>query len=107
MDNTVKETWIDKLVDELVDAKNEVVKAKLTADETETLVVMLFNNALLSYNGNGLRLENDAAIFEYLKAIRPDTYNYCLNKLQTEREEERKRLEVLKAANDKNKAKEA
>lgn len=106
MDNTVKETWIDKLVDELVDAKNEVVKAKLTADETETLVVMLFNNALLSYNGNGLRLENDAAIFEYLKAIRPNTYNCYLNKLKTEREAELKKLAEAKA-NDQGEKKEA
>lgn len=98
MDNTVKETWIDKLVDELVDAKNEVAKAKLTTQETETLVVMIFNNALLNYGGEGLRLENDTAIFEYLKAIRPETYKFILDKLKVEREAELKKLAESKAS---------
>ena len=105
MDNTVKESWIDKLVDELVDTKNEVVKAKLDTQETEVLVVMILNNAVLNYSGN-LRLENDSAIFEYLKAIRPETCKSVIDRLKAEQEAERKRLETLEAAKA-DKAKEA
>ena len=98
---TENETWIDKLIDELVDTKNEVASQVVGADQLDTLAKLILNNARLDYSGETLRLENETAIFEYLKAIRPETYKYILNKLKTEREAE---LEKSKAAKAKKEA---
>ena len=96
MDNTVNETWIDKLVDELVDAKNEVASKAVDVEQLYTLVKLIFNNARLNYSGESLRIENEDAIFEYLKVIEPDTYYSKLKALKAERDAEPK-IEASKA----------
>ena len=88
MDNTVNETWIDKLVDELVDTKDVIANNAVEINQFYTLIRIIFNNARLAYHGEGLRLENSDSIFEYLKVIDPDTYYSKLKSLKAEREAE-------------------
>ena len=86
MDNTVNETWIDKLVDELVDAKDEISRDAVEINQFYNLLKLIFNNARLDYSGESLRIENEGAIFEYLKVIDPDTYYSKLKALKDEAE---------------------
>ena len=99
MDNTVNETWIDKLIDELVDTKNEVSRLSIKEDKFESLLSLIFNNARLDYSGESLRLENDDAVFEYLRAIYPRYYKEKLDELI----EESKKLAEAKAKEAKGK----
>ena len=89
---TEKETWIDKLVDELVDTKNEVASQVVDVNRLYTITKLIFNNARLDYGGEGLRIENESAIFEYLRVIDPDGYYKRLNLLKDEREAELKKI---------------
>ena len=89
---TENETWINKLVDELVDTKNDYANARVENDQFYTLIKLIFNNARLAYNGEGLRLENEESIFAYLKVIDPDSYYSKLKSLKAEREAEQERL---------------
>lgn len=82
---TENETWIDKLVDELVDTKNEVARQVVDVNQLYTIIKIIFNNARLDYEEKGLRLENDTAIFEYLKAIDPDSYIKTFESLKAEK----------------------
>lgn len=88
MDNTVNETWINKLVDELVDAKDERSSNAVEINQFYNLLKLIFNNARLGYGGEELRLENETAIFEYLRVIDPTGYEARLNDLKAEREAE-------------------
>ena len=88
MDNTVNETWINKLIDELVDAKNERSSDAVEINQFYNLLKLIFNNARLGYGGEELRLENETAIFEYLRVIDPTGYEARLNDLKAEREVE-------------------
>ena len=92
MDNTVNEAWIDKLVDELVETKNEVANQVVEVNQLYTLIKIIFNNTSLNYGGEGLRIDNCLSILEYLRVIDPDAYYRKLNKLKAEREAELKRL---------------
>ena len=100
--DTVKETWIDKLVDELVVAKNDISELSIERNQLNSLVRILFNNARLDYNGEGLTLTNDTAVYEYLRALNYTCYNARLNKLKADREAEE--LEKSKAAKGKKEA---
>lgn len=97
MDNTVKETWIDKLVDELVDTKNNYARASAEIDQFYNLIKLIYNNSKLSYDNEGLRIENDSSIFEYLKVIDTEGYYRKLNNLKVEREAKIQRLAEEKA----------
>lgn len=97
MDNSTKETWINKLVDELVEAKNEVNSLKVDGAQLDTLVEIILNSSRLDYNGEGLRIDNESAIFGYLRAIYPNTYGKRINKLKEEREAERALIEAVNA----------
>jgi hypothetical protein len=97
MDNTVNETWINKLVDELVDAKNERSSDAVEINQFYNLLKLIFNNARLGYGGDELRLENETAIFEYLRVIDLTGYEARLNDLKAEREAEIQRLAEEKA----------
>ena len=97
MDNTVNETWINKLVDELVDARAEVTELSIIEKQSNILLEIIFNNSRLAYGGEGMRIENEAAIFEYLKVIDPDGYYSKLKSLKAEREAETKRFAEEKA----------
>lgn len=88
MDNTVNETWINKLVDELVDAKDERSSNAVEINQFYNLLKLIFNNARLGYCGEELRLENETAILEYLKVIDPTGYKARLDELKVEREAE-------------------
>lgn len=88
MDNTVKETWIDKLVDELVNTKDEISELRIKAAKFDVLVSMILNNARLDYSGESLRIGNEDAILEYLKVLYPSYCESKLNSLKVEREAE-------------------
>ena len=88
MDNTVNENWINKLVDELVDAKNEISSNAVEINQFYNLLKLIFNNARLDYSGENMRIENETAIFEYLRVIDPTGYNTRLDDLKIEREAE-------------------
>lgn len=109
MDNTVKENWIDKLVDELVDTKNELAFQSVNVDRLYTLIRIIFNNVRLDYSGDNMRIENDSAILEYLRVIDPDAYYKKLNGLKIEREAEIAKLNAAQEAkaNDQGEKKEA
>jgi hypothetical protein len=92
MDNTVKETWIDKLIDELIDAKDEIAKYKVESNQFNTLARLILNNVRLDYSGESLRIENESAILEYLRVIYPTAYEVRLSNLKDERAAEIKRL---------------
>lgn len=95
--NTVKETWIDKLVDELVDTKDTVSRLEIYSSQLDTLVKIILNNSRLDYDGKSLRIENERAIFAYLMVIYPDTYNKRLGELKAARDEERALIEAANA----------
>jgi hypothetical protein len=97
MDNsTVKETWIDKLVDELVDAKNDVSNvnsdyAYLSAAKKElekannTLVDTILDCTRLNYDGEELRIDDETALIYLLKIAYPDEYRERLEELKEDR----------------------
>jgi hypothetical protein len=85
---TANETWINKLVDELVDAKDELISESIKSNDLYTLREIIFNNTRLAYGEDGLRIEGERAILEYLRAIYPDCYNKRLAVLKKEREED-------------------
>ena len=89
---TENETWIDKLIDELIDTKNEYASQVVDVNQLETLAKLILNNARLDYSGETLRLENETAVFEYLRVIYPTAYAVRLSNLKEEREAEIKRL---------------
>ena len=90
MDNfTAKETWIDKLVDELVDAKNDLIEAETGCNQLYNLKEIIFNNVTLDYSGKSLRINNDDVILEYLRAIYPDSYDIALERLKEEAQKAR------------------
>ena len=103
MDNTAKETWIDKLIDELVDTKDEVSQLRLKEARLETLISLIFNNVRLDYDGKSLRFDNETTILEYLRVIYSRYYEGKLTSLKTEREAEVQRLEEAKAKEAKGK----
>ena len=107
MDNTAKETWIDKLIDELVDTKDTVADNAVDLNQFYTLIKLIFNNARLDYSGESLRIENEEAIFEYLKVIDPNTYYSKLKALKDEAEAQLARArhdaEIKKAQESKDK----
>ena len=85
MDNfTANENWIDKLIDDYVDTKNDIIDLMVSRNQLFTLKEIIFNNTTLDYTGNGLRLNNESAIFEYLRAIYPDSYDIALERLKEE-----------------------
>ena len=79
---TENENWIDKVIDELVDAKNDLIDARITSNQLYTLKELVFNNAMLDYSGKELRISNDSVILEYLRAIYPDSYDIALTRLK-------------------------
>ena len=101
--DTVNETWIDKLVDELVDAKNEVSRLNVSFQQLCDFTRIILNNVRLDYSGEGLRIENDTAILEYLRVIYPSYYKARLDELKIEREAELKKLADAKAKESKGK----
>ena len=103
MDNTVNETWINKLVDELVDTKNEVAELKIDQCKSENLFALIYSNLRLDYTGESLRIDNDTAIIEYIKAVYTGDYNLKLTRLKEEREAEIKKLAEAKAKEAKGK----
>lgn len=87
MDNsTVNETWINKLVDELVDAKDEVSRLAFYKDSLDTMIRIILNCSGLDYSDKDLRLESERAILEYIKAIYPSSYAARLKELKAERD---------------------
>lgn len=81
MDNsTANETWIDKLIDELVDAKTELIEAEVSCNQLYTLKELIFNNTAIDYTGKGLRIANDNVIIEYLRVIYPDSYDIAFER---------------------------
>ena len=103
MDNTAKETWIDKLIDELVDTKDEISQLRLKEARLETLISLIFNNVRLDYDGKNLRFDNETTILEYLRVIYSRYYEGKLTSLKTEREAEVQRLKEAKAKEAKGK----
>ena len=84
--NTVKESWIDKLVDELVDAKDEVSRLAVYKDSLDAMVRIILNCSDLDYNDKDLRLAHERAIFEYIKANYPSSYAERIKALKAERD---------------------
>lgn len=102
MDNTVKETWIDKLIDELVDTKGDVrdLERDYTSLKSEKrelekanikLVDTILDNTRLDYDGKELRINSDTAIIYLLKLLYPDEYSERLKELK---EDLRTRIEA-------------
>ena len=100
---TENETWIDKLVDELVDTKDKVTDLNVKAIRLDVLAEIILNNTRLDYDGEGLRIENESAILEYLRVIRPSFYASKLKSLKDKREAEIQRLAEIKAKEAKGK----
>lgn len=101
MDNsTVKETWIDKLIDELVDTKGDVrdlerdyTSLKYEKRELEKannkLVDTILDNTRLDYDGKELRIDNETTLIYLLKLEYPDEYRERLEELKAARAKER------------------
>ena len=98
MDNTVKETWIDKLIDELVDAKTDASNFQVSNNQLNILLKIILNNTDLDYSGDKLRITDERAILEYTRVVAEGYYNQRLRTLLEQKEAERKRLEALEAA---------
>lgn len=101
MDNsTVKETWIDKLVDELVDAKDEVSRLTFYKDSLDTMVRIILNCSDLDYSDKDLRLATERAILEYIKAIYPSSYAARIKELKAERDADKIRKAEVAATEE-------
>lgn len=50
------------------------------------LVFLIFNNAKLNWNNDGLILSSDEKLFDFLKVIEPIKYENKFNKLKNEEE---------------------
>lgn len=93
MDNiTANETWIDKLVDELIDTKDEISSLKANRASLDVLVDIILDNSRLDYGGEGLRIEDESAIFAYLRAICYRNYRSRIAELKAEREAKEKAI---------------
>lgn len=95
MDNfTANETWIDKLVDELVDAKDEIRSIAEDSRILRTLIDMILDESKLSDSSDSeLRLNGSGkAILAFIKA-----YNYNSYK---DRVAELKELKELKESKE-------
>ena len=70
------------------DIKNitEVLKKHYTITEERLTILLdlIFNNTGLSYTKNELRIKDDTAILQFIKAIYPDRYEEELYELQNE-----------------------
>lgn len=64
----------------------DVLKKQNTINEERltTLIDLIFNNTGLAYTKNELRIKDDTAILQYIKAICPDRYEEELYELQNE-----------------------
>jgi hypothetical protein len=101
MDNsTVKETWIDKLVDELVDAKDEVSRLTVCQESLDTMVRIILNCSDLDYGNKDLRLSTERAILEYVKAIYPSRYAARIQELKAERDADKIRKAEVAATEE-------
>lgn len=100
--NTVKETWIDKLIDELIDTKGDVRDlerdyTRLRSEKGELekanikLVDTILDNTCLNYDGEELRIKSDTEIIYLLKLLYPDEYSERLKELK---EDLRTRIEA-------------
>lgn len=96
--NTVKENWIDKLIDELIEAKDEVNRLTVDSSQLDVLVGIILNGSRLNYDGNGLRIDDESEIFAYLRAIYPETYNARLRELKEELEAARAKERLKEVA---------
>ena len=85
---TVNDNWIDKLVDELVNTKNEESVLIITNNQLKTLIDMIYNNSRLDYSGDSLTLKNESVIFEYLRAIDPVRYDSIIKSLKADEDKE-------------------
>ena len=79
---TENENWINKLIDDYADAKTEMIEAAVTSNQLFVLKEIIFNNATLDYSGKELRISNESAILEYLRALYPDSYDIALTRLK-------------------------
>lgn len=100
--NTVKESWIDKLIDELIDTKGDVRDLErdytsLISEKRELekanikLVDTILDNTCLNYDGEELRIKSDTEIIYLLKLLYPDEYSERLKELK---EDLRTRIEA-------------
>ena len=101
MDNsTVKETWIDKLVDELVDAKDAVSELSSDKDLLDTMVRIILNCSDLDYGNKDLRLSTERAILVYVKAIYPESYAARIKERKAERDADKIRKAEVAATEE-------
>lgn len=73
---------IDKLMEQATD--NIIL-----AERFHILVNMLIDGAELDYTGKALRVGNDEAVMEFIKAVYSSTYKSKLERLQKKNEEEK------------------
>ena len=104
MDNTVKGTWIDKLVDELVDTKNENTDLKIEQCKSENLIALIFDNLRLNYAGDGMTLDNVHVVLGYIKAVYTYEYMARFKELKADREAEIAKLKADQEAKGKKEA---
>ena len=85
---TVNDNWIDKLVDELVNTKNEESVLIITNNQLKTLIDLIYNNSRLDYTGDALTFKNESVIFEYIRAIDPVKYDAIIKSLKADEDKE-------------------
>ena len=101
--DTVKETWIDKLVDEFVDAKKDASNFQVSSYQLNALIKIIINNTELDYSGDKLRITDERAILDFIRVIAEGWYNQRLKTLLEIREAELKKLADAKAKESKGK----
>lgn len=74
------------IIDRLMEQATDNI---LLAERFNILVNMLIDGAELDYTGKALRVGNDEAIMEFVKAIYPTNYRRKLEGLQKMKEEEK------------------
>lgn len=98
MENTANETWINKLVDEVIDSKRDAARLKSTDEQFDILLRLILSNTDLDYLDKELTIKNDTAILEYIKIIAGGYYSKRLSDLQEAKDAERRRLAELAEA---------
>lgn len=95
MENTANETWINKLVDAVIDSKKDAARLRTTDDQFDILLKLILSNTDLDYLDKELTIKNDTAILEYIKIIAGGYYSKRLSDLQEAKGAERRRIAEL------------
>lgn len=84
--------FVNKLVDELVEANNYIKVNEMATDRLDTLINLILNSSKIGHGDfNRLRIEDETPMFQFIKACYPSRYESRLYELIADRENKLKK----------------